>query len=62
MSLISIRNSFESCEPLLYDVCRNISFDRLIKGQTLHFQKITFYIELLYFLYINFSNYETTYH
>lgn len=35
MSLISVKNSFESREPLLCDVCRNISFDRLIEGQTM---------------------------
>lgn len=35
MSLIHLKNSFESCEPLLCDVCRNISFDRLIEGQTI---------------------------
>lgn len=35
MSLISVSNSFESREPLLCDVCRNISFDRFIEGQTM---------------------------
>lgn len=34
MSLISVQNSFESREPLLCDLCRSISFDRLIEGQT----------------------------
>lgn len=33
MSLISVKNSFGLREPLLCDVCRNISFDRLIEGQ-----------------------------
>lgn len=35
MSLISVKNSFESRETLLCDVCQNISFDRLIEGQTM---------------------------
>lgn len=35
MSLIHLKNCFESREPFLCDVCRNISFDRLIEGQTM---------------------------
>lgn len=35
MGLISVKNSFESRETLLCDVCRNISFDRFIEGQTM---------------------------
>lgn len=33
MSLMSVKNSFGSWKSLLCDVCRDLSFDRLIEGQ-----------------------------
>ena len=33
MSLMSVKNSLGSRKPLLCDVCRNLPFNRLIKGQ-----------------------------